>query len=402
MKKTSIFTILCISVLAAAVLYFAGQCYKYFTDPLTTTLVYESRTQDSVALTGYLVRSEETFSVQAQTLVHSQTEGSRVGVGQTLAVCYQSDAALETVAEVEKLQQRLEQLEFALNSYLDPDAALKLDSSITEDIIRLRREIAGGNYADGYAEIAALESAVMKRSYSYSDLSEIEGDITAAKGQLAAARQKLSGAREVTAPYAGTYSAVCDGYETVLTPEFLENVTVSALENLRPVETAANVGKLIRGDSWYYAAVITARQAELLQGRSSVTVRFSKGVAQDLDMSVYRITPEEGGKCVLLLRSERYLAQTTLLRHQSAELVLREYSGMRVPANALRVSDGGVAGVYCVAGVTARFKPVEVVWQGEGYALVKPAASAAGSGVLRIGDEVIATHGELHDGKVIG
>ena len=37
-----------------------------------------------------------------------------------------------------------------------------------------------------------------------------------------------------------------------LTPEFLENVTVSALENLRPVETAANVGKLIRGDSWYY------------------------------------------------------------------------------------------------------------------------------------------------------
>ena len=40
----------------------------------------------------------------------------------------------------------------------------------------------------------------------------------------------LSGARTVTAEHSGTYSAACDGYETVLTPEFLkDDVTASKL-----------------------------------------------------------------------------------------------------------------------------------------------------------------------------
>ena len=50
----------------------------------------------------------------------------------------------------------------------------------------------------------------------------------------------------------------------------------------------------------------------------------------------------------------------------------------------------------------ARFKAVEVVYQGEGYALVRPVEGASGTGVLRVGDQVIATAGELFDGKVIG
>ena len=402
MKKTPIFTILCIAVLAAAVLYFAGQAVKYFSDPLTTTPVYEAKTQDSIPLTGYLVRQEETFHSSNGTLVHYQTEGARVGVGQTLAVSYPNEEALQTVARVEELEMRLEQLEFALNSYLDPDAALQLDSSITQSVIRMHQEISDGNYADGYSEIAALESAVMKRSYSYSSVDEIEADIARAKQEMASEKAGLSGARPIAAPYCGTYSAICDGYETVLTPEWLETVTPRALDAVRPVESEANVGKLISGDTWYYAAAISAQQAEQLKGRTSVTVRFSKGLTQDLSMTIQQITAEEDGKCVLILKSSRYLAQTTTLRHQAAELILREYSGLRVPANALRVSEDGVAGVYCVAGVTARFKPVQVLWQGEGHALVKASDDAAGATILRVGDEVIATSGELHDGKVIG
>ena len=43
-------------VLAAVLLYFAMQVYNYFSDPLTTTLVYESQAEDVVSLDGWLVR----------------------------------------------------------------------------------------------------------------------------------------------------------------------------------------------------------------------------------------------------------------------------------------------------------------------------------------------------------
>ena len=103
----------------------------------------------------------------------------------------------------------------------------------------------------------------------------------------------------------------------------------------------------------------------------------------------------------MVLRSDKYLSQVTQLRHLTAELLLDSYSGLRIPANALRLNDEGQSGVYCVVGFTAAFKPVDVVYRGDGYTLVRAADGATGSDILRAGDEVIVTAGELYDGKVV-
>lgn len=117
--------------------------------------------------------------------------------------------------------------------------------------------------------------------------------------------------------------------------------------------------------------------------------------------TVYSIGEDEGGRQLLVLCCDRYLPQTTQLRHQQVELVLSSYSGIRVPANALRVNDEGQAGVYCVVGSLARFKPVDIVYQGDGYTLVRASKSAEGSAILRAGDEVVVTASDIEPGKVI-
>jgi hypothetical protein len=104
---------------------------------------------------------------------------------------------------------------------------------------------------------------------------------------------------------------------------------------------------------------------------------------------------------VLWLSAKEYMAQTTLLRQQSATLLLKEYSGLRLPDKALRVSEDGKVGVYCVIGARARYKGVEVLYHGDGYVLVAPTDSGDTT-LLRQGDQVIITTAELYDGKVIG
>ena len=79
----------------------------------------------------------------------------------------------------------------------------------------------------------------------------------------------------------------------------------------------------------------------------------------------------------------------------------RRGGGRGARADALRVSADGTTGVYCVDGENASFRPIELVYQGEGYALVKPAEGVRDTQTLRSGDQVIATSGELYDGKVI-
>ena len=399
--STPIFKILSVAVLVAVVLYFGVQLRNYLTDPITTTLAYAATAEDTIPINGYLVRQEETFSSSAKTLSHEQAEGAKVGIGQTIAVAYSNASALDTVEQIETLELHLQQLQFALESYLDPDAALKLDSTINEDLLAVRRDISDGDYTMMADKLSELKAGVMKRDYTYASKEGIESSIADTQHQLEACRASLLQAENICAPASGTYSAVCDGYEKVLTPDKLDRLTAAQLEAVSPEESDSNVGKLIYGDRWYYAGVISEENAALLANQSQVTLRFAKGLGLDLTMSIDRIGEAENGKCILVMYCDKYLAQTTALRHQAAELVLRGYEGLRVPSNALRVNEEGVSGVYCVVGVTARFKPVKVVYQGTDYVLVKAADSGEGTTVLRIGDEVIATNGELYDGKMV-
>ena len=400
--STPIFKILSIAVLVAVVLYFGVQLRGYLADPMTTTLVYAASAEETIPVNGYLVRSEEVFSSSAGTLSHEQSEGAKVGIGQTLAVAYADAAALDTVEEIETLELQLQQMQFALESYLDPDAALKLDSSINEDLLAVRRDISDGDYSMMADKLSELKAGVMKRDHTYTNKEEIEASIADTQRELEQKRTSISRMENITAPASGTYSAVCDGYETTLTPDMLAGLTVAELENVKAKPEGGNVGKLIYGDRWYYAAVIREEDIPALEKRSQIKLRFAKGLGIDLNMTIDHIGEPEKGRCVLVLYCDKYLAQTTVLRHQAAELVLRGYEGLRLPSSALRVNEEGVSGVYCVVGATARFKPVDIVHQGDGYTLVKPSDGTAGTTVLRAGDEVIVTKGDMHDGKVVG
>ena len=386
-RSSPLLKVLPIAVLAAVLVYFAAQVYNYFADPMTITLVYEAQAEDVISMEGWLVRTEEPLPGQTGTVSRAVQEGQRVAAGETVATVYSDDSALQTVSRIETLELQLQQLQFALTSYLDPDAALKLDTSITGDILTLRQTLSAGDYAAAESDLAALKAAVLKRDHgSYTSQEDIQAQIKSVESEIQQQKAALSGAKTVTAKASGTYSAVCDGYESVLTEAFLEDGTP---------------GKLIYGDTWYYAVVLPAEQAAALKDMGRVDVRLAKGFDQSIRMSVVSVSREENGQAAVVLSSTRYLAQTTLLRHQAADAVLHTYQGLRVPADALRVSADGTTGVYCVDGENASFRPIELVYQGEGYALVKPADGVRDTQTLRSGDQVIATSGELYDGKVI-
>ena len=173
------------------------------------------------------------------------------------------------------------------------------------------------------------------------------------------------------------------------------------------------MGKLILGDSWYYVTVLRTEEIREIRKAGQVSIRFSKDVEQDLDVTVQSVGREENGKSLVIFQGKSNLPQLTLLRQQSAEIILNTMTGIRVPQESLRIlvqtaagEDGEerevqTTGVYCMVGVKAVFKPVEVLYNGEGFALVRP-ASTVDKRFLRTGDEVIITANNLFDGKVVG
>ena len=122
--------------------------------------------------------------------------------------------------------------------------------------------------------------------------------------------------------------------------------------------------------------------------------------ADDIAATVHSVSPAEDGRCVVVLACREYLAETTQLRHQTAQIVLHSYTGLRLPSICLRQSEDGTLGVYCAQGGLPQFKPVNMVYQGDDYVLVSVPTGTGDRSILRPGDEVLMT-GVTLDGTQI-
>lgn len=415
MKRTSFTTrILMLLVCLGVAVYFGYQSLRYLDDPLTTTAAYGYTVDETISASGYVVRSERVLEDEAGGLLRlARSEGERVSVGGTVASVYADQASLDRQNEIDALEARIGQLEYVQSASLSYEASAKLDNQIAQDLLAVRAALAAGRLDTVESRGGELRALVMKRDYTYSG-DDLDGQLESLRQELKELRRQAAGTtRRISAPASGLYSAVVDGYETVLTPESVLEMSPSQLSAVQPDGAAgSHVGKLILGDSWYYAASLRAGEIKDLQEAGSISLRFSKDVARDLDVTIQSVSWEENGRSVVVFQGKYDLAQLTLLRQQTAEIILNTMSGIRVPQESLRVVPQSVAGedgeerevqttgVYCVVGVKAIFKPVKVLYSGEGFALVQPAG--AKKRVLRSGDEVIVTARDLYDGKVVG
>ena len=417
MKNNSLGTkLLMAAVILGLLAYFGIQGLRYFDDPLTTTLAYAYEVEEGVDLSGYVVRREQVLTDDTNGLLRLQrAEGERVSAGGVVATVYADQASLDRQNEIASLQTRIEQLQYAQEASLGSEASLKLDAQIMQSILDYRGSLAADRLHDAEKQGSELRALVLKRDYTYSDSEDLSAQIGELQDQLKALRsQSASTVRKISAPVSGLYSAVVDGYEAVLTPDILAELTPSRLSGLQADGTVhSQVGKLILGDSWYYVAVMRTAEAEELAESGSLRLQFSKSVERELPVTVASIGPEENGRVVVAFEGRSYLAQLTLLRQQSAQVIRTTYSGIRVPKEALRASktiqnkDGSrtvedMLGLYCIVGVEARFKPVEVLYNGDGFLLVQPVETGSESTRLRAGDEVIIAANDLYDGKVVG
>ena len=426
MKKSLGTKLLLAFVTLGVLAYFAVQAVRYFGDPLTTTLAYRYQVETATDLTGYVVREEAVLPDDGGGQRQLQrTEGERVSAGGLVALVYADQASVERQEEIRSLETQIEQLQYAREAALGAEVSQRLDVQILQNMVDYRAAVTADRLDRAEDWGAELRSLVLKRDYNASDTTDVSARIAELQAQVDSLEaQAGASVRRVTAPQAGLYSAVVDGYEAVLTPESLETLMPGKLDRLEPDEaarSASSVGKLVLGDAWYYAANLDEGEAALLQDSTGLKLRFAKGVSQDLDVELVFVSEPEGGRVTAVFRGDTYLSELTLLRQQSAKVIRRTTEGIRVPIESVRLREETVTGedgtettvsqtgVYCVVGMEARFKPVDVLYSGEEFALVRSTldraedVTAAQEQIrIRPGDQVIVTAYDLYDGKVLG
>lgn len=443
MKQGTLITkIVMIILLVGVAIYLAIYAVRSLSDPFTTAMAYQDSLDDSVEVTGVLVREEIALSSGTAIMDILPEEGERVRAGETVAILYQSGDALDRKKQLQALEQEREQLQYALNSGSSLGDAAKLEQQIIASIQALRASTAGGDLSALESNALALRTQVLRREFAYSAsgdsaaaLAETIADLDLQISQLSA--QSSYDTTSIYAPCSGLFSGLADGYESTLTPDTLDTLTAGQLSAISSGTSSAEgscVGKLITGDRWYFAAVVDPSTASRLLPGDTITVAFSRDFTGEVDMRVERVGDEEAEGCVLVLSSSRNLKDVTLLRFQTVELIFKRYSGIRVPKQALHMEtiastdpetgeklQTQIIGVYTVVGANTEFKPVDIVREGSDYYLVTPSEEARSyiikerNGeyylatpsasqslpILRPGDEIIVNATNLYDGKVV-
>lgn len=418
--------IVMLALLAAVVVYLGVSAWHSFRDPFTTAVTYSYTVDDSMEATGFLVRQEQVLTNTGGVVELLPQEGEKVAKGGTVALLYQDSSGLEQKQQLQQLELEKEQLEYALErSDVGGGDSGQLSEQVLDAIVSLRASVASGDLTGLESQAMELKSLVYKREYAYTDGDQEGADSTAdlqaaldsVNSQISSlSSQAAQSTNRVTASQAGVFSGYVDGYESLLTPDMLDTITADQLTQLaqeRPSEDNTAIGKLITDTTWYFACTLPEENAgRLVEGRK-VTVRFSRDWSGQVSMTVERVGDPVDGQCVVVLSSDKYLSDTTLLRRQTVELVFDSITGVRVPKEALRVeqqtvtdeetgeeSQVSVTGVYALVGEQAEFKPVTILSQSDSFALVEAADTADRKG-LRAGDIVIVASEDLYDGKVI-
>ncbi|MEG2454895.1 MAG: HlyD family efflux transporter periplasmic adaptor subunit, partial [Oscillospiraceae bacterium] len=394
MKQGTLITRIVMLVLFLGVAIYLGvYVVQGLQNPYRTVLTYAATVNDSVEATGFVVREEQVLPGGGVFSDIRPDEGEKVAKGEVVAVVYQNSAAADRKQELRTLSLELEQLDYALSRNDNAGDAGLLDAELTATLASLESAVSSGDLVGLEDTSLALRSLVLKRTDTYQTSAEALAGIQASRDEVTAQLKSLKAVSDqestaLYAPCAGTFSGLADGYESLLTPALLETILPSQLDALAKQPPAApdagTVGKLITDSTWSFVTALPTETANRLQVGDRIPAIFSRDFSGTVTMEVTRIGGAENGQCAVVLSSDRHLADTTLLRRQTVELVFQSFSGIRVPKEGLRVvtttqtdektgvtTETQVNGVFVLVGAQAELKPVDIVREGADFYLVQ-------------------------------
>ncbi len=390
----------------AAVIFVAvfiiAQVYSGFVAPITTDTVYTYSSYTGYDTVGFVVRNETVVEDNVSGILSfAVSDGGRVSKGGTIASVYSSTADADNRIKIEELNKRIATLE-KIQTYNDLNATDL--SSVNNNIHSALSDIADftqngrvktGEYYDILLENMARRQIITGQA---TDFNALLTSLKAERDGLLSSVGQSTGS--LKSPASGYVIYTVDGFENALGVEELESLTAERLNSVTQSSVSETaVCKIVSDYEWYLAAAVPFDESLNLKLDSKVTLKTTLQSVPELTATVKYINKKSVGSDAIVVFAcdtmNKELAQT---RHVDITIVYEEYDGLKVDNRAIRVVDGQ-KGVYVMLASQVRFVPVEVIWNGENYSIVKREASE--KKVLRIYDEIIVKGKNLYDGKII-
>lgn len=376
-----------------------------------TTTAVRITVDDSFTAQGWFFRDEVLADgISSETVKHIVHSGEKVQKDAALAVVYTDASALEASQKIEVLNDEIALLTSAMQSATNSSDAAKLDQQITTKILSVSSKAQSGIVTGIDSETAGLRNLCLRRSAGNLDGTALSAQLSALTTERDALNKQLVGrSTTIASPASGFFSEIVDGFEGQLTAKAVDSLTIDEFKALNQQDAKSTkseqLGKVVRDFRWYFVTAVSIDELNGIKIGANLRLRFPQ-VDDDIVVTVHDIRKEKDEKVALLiLRGMDITPELVTMRCQSAEIIRASYTGIRVPKAAVKIqinqkNDDQQQGVYILPDSMSRFKPIDVLYEGDDYYVVRQGDTGTNTGLV-VGDTIIVNARGLEDMKVI-
>lgn len=399
-------------VLFASVAGVVGyQVYLKVSSPYQTIDAQKTTVRDSYSATALVLRDETVIPmVNRGTVSYLFDDVAKVTQGMAVAEVYDSYDQVVLKHRIGLLEEELRMVEEADDPGVTEVTSLE---AINRLVLGQLKNLGGAVSKGVVSGVSGIKNELTKQLSKKQIITGLEENFDQRRLDLETEKAELEGQfrlatpQIITSPASGYFIGYSDGYESSLTTEYAENITLDIFDmfiegqNQGVADPARIVGKVISSYNWYIAYPIPNDLLSEFQVGREYDLNFLSIGVNDIQASVDSIiTDREEDRSLVIFKSGLMSSELASVRFPEIELVFRSYDGLQIPVEALHYSnDEGYTGVYVMEANTIRFKRISSVFQGEKFVVSE--IDQADASRVQLFDKIILSGKDLYDGKTL-
>lgn len=368
--------VLILSVFLLVTIFHQG--VQVFEDEYTTETATVYSSAEKVTFDGVYIRNETVVNGGKNgVLSYPSQDGSKVAKDSVVAYVYKSDNDIYVNQQIEKLKNEVEILRKEQNPGTTVVAQPEFISSlIDEKYSTITTLVAKGdvssleNESDNFQMLMGIYQIVIGEEEDYNDrIEQLEKEIKRLEAN------QNSPIDTITVPNSGYFISYVDGYENILSTDNVSLLTADDIKEIIKNEGYNNskiskkaIGKIVDGYEWKLVGLVNPKDALFNLGKE-VKIKLSSTpnlLTATISDVIETDNPDEN---IIVLSCEKLNYNLVQYRTERVEIILDDYSGIKIPRGAIRFNKNNEKGVYVLLGQKIAFKKIDEIYECDEYVL---------------------------------
>ena len=359
-------------------------------DGLKLTPSVKATIDKSIPIKGVAVRDEEVITGTKNNSTKYVVENTtKISQNQVIAEVYNSENDINSLNRIEEIDREIAVIQ-SLNTSATAVNQEVISKNVSDSIRKFNSEIDAGNLRS----VLDNKNNILKGMNDRNKILNKDVDYNQKIGALSAEKEEIkkgiSGKqKDINSASSGYFISYVDGYENLINQKNINDLSMEQIEeiiNNKEIQSDYTVlGKILKGYKWQYVSVVPNDAIEDVEIGDYVELQFAAVNDEKFPANIVDIKKGDT-KSTISIECNILNESLATIRNQSAELVLKTYSGIRVNKKALRIVDGE-KGVYVMESGLQKFKKIDIKYEDDQYILSE--VNTEDDDFLKLYDEVI-------------